>query len=557
MVRSGTYVIGRARECDVRVVDSSVSRKHAEVILANTVEIRDLGSSNGTMVNGQRLAPNASARLDVGSVFTLGSAVFVLQAASAEAKTLSKPISPQQTSSASRPIVNDPMMQRLYGLLDVFAPSPLNVLITGETGVGKEVFAAQVHAKSKRALGVFMQLNCAALAESILEAELFGFEKGAFTGAVAAKTGLLEAAHGGTVFLDELGDMPLTTQAKLLRFLESGEVLRLGSVSPKKVDVRVVSATNKDLQRAIADGKFRADLYFRLNGIAVHVPPLRERRADIAPLATAFVERVAGRIGRPPPNLDPGAIERLENHSWPGNVRELRNVIERSVVLSVDGLIRAEHHLLRWWRLDVASVRDLPRSRAHRVGRFLGRYGPSAHERSRRPGAEGPDARRRGAAHPRRPGPMQQQPDPGGEGPEDVPVHVDGPHGPTWHRASPQGRLTPRPERHGRTSPVLSHRESRSHTNRTRAAVYCFTGLRRLVFFLCDRRRETLGRRRRSREGTHRAGRAWKVHARLPFGGRRYGGGLRGDPSQQEAIRREDAPPRALAERQRSRAIRS
>src|SRR5262249_37331477 len=162
-----------------------------------------------------------------------------------------------------------------YAMLDVIAPTPLNVLVLGETGVGKELYAAALHARSNRSTARFLRLNCAALPESILEAELFGYERGAFTSALQSKPGLFEAADGGVVFLGEVGELPAATQAKLLRVLESGEVLRLGSLTPKRVDVRFVAATNRDLRRMVGEGTFRADLYFRLNGMSVTIPPLR------------------------------------------------------------------------------------------------------------------------------------------------------------------------------------------------------------------------------------------------------------------------------------------
>jgi transcriptional regulator with PAS, ATPase and Fis domain len=234
---------------------------------------------------------------------------------------------------AEGPVLCDPTMRHLYALLDVIAPTPLNVLVLGETGVGKELYAESVHKRSDRRGAPFLRLNCAALAESILEGELFGYEKGAFTGAVQAKAGLFESADGGTVFLDEIGEVPLSIQAKLLRVLESGEMMRLGSLHPRKVDVRFVAATNRDLRQRIVDGAFRADLYFRLNGMTITLPPLRKRKADIAPLASFLIERTALRLRRRPPLLSDEAIDALSRYAWPGNVRELRNLIERAVVM--------------------------------------------------------------------------------------------------------------------------------------------------------------------------------------------------------------------------------
>ena len=225
-------------------------------------------------------------------------------------------------------------MQRLYALLDVIAPSPLNVLVLGETGTGKEVFAEAIHNGSARAQAPLLRINCAALSGSLLESELFGHEKGAFTGAAGAKAGLFESAHGGTVFLDEVGELPLDTQAKLLRVIERGEVMRLGSVQPRRVDVRFVAATNRDLQQLIAENRFRSDLFFRLNGFSVTLPPLRKRGKEIVPLARFFLDRAAQ--GRPY-TLGPNAEAALEAFPWPGNVRELKNVVERAIVLAGAG----------------------------------------------------------------------------------------------------------------------------------------------------------------------------------------------------------------------------
>jgi transcriptional regulator with PAS, ATPase and Fis domain len=182
--------------------------------------------------------------------------------------------------------------------------------------------------------------------ETILESELFGHERGAFTGAQQAKQGLLEAAHGGTLFLDEIGEAPLATQAKLLRFLETGEVLRIGSVTPRIIDVRIVSATNRDPRAMIGQGTFRADLFFRLNGISLTLPPLRDRRSEILPLAEHFAARAADRLQKPRPRFSTSACDALMTHPWPGNVRELRSVVERAVLLSPDATLEVDHMMI-------------------------------------------------------------------------------------------------------------------------------------------------------------------------------------------------------------------
>jgi DNA-binding NtrC family response regulator len=230
--------------------------------------------------------------------------------------------------------------------LGLIARSPLSVLIIGETGVGKEVTAETIHRRSHRASGPMVRLNCAAFPQTLLEGELFGYEKGAFTGALYAKPGLIESADGGTLFLDEVGEMPATTQAALLRVLESHEVQRLGALRPVAVDVRILSATNRDLQGRIAEGAFRRDLYYRLAGVTVNVQPLRARRGRILPLARGFLAEAAKGARVPPPPLSPAAITTLHRHGWPGNVRELRNVVERALALSEGRPIEPRHLLL-------------------------------------------------------------------------------------------------------------------------------------------------------------------------------------------------------------------
>jgi transcriptional regulator with PAS, ATPase and Fis domain len=235
-------------------------------------------------------------------------------------------------------------MRRLEPLIERIAGGAINVLIVGETGVGKEVIARTIHEKSPRAKARLVAINCAALSESLLESELFGYERGAFTGAVQPKVGLLEAAEGGTVFLDEAGEMPLSLQAKLLRVLDQREVFRVGSVTPRAIDVRFIAATNRDLAGEIARGRFRQDLFFRLNGIMVAVPPLRERVEEIVPLARMFVTKAARHARRgTEPRLSNEAVAQLRAYSWPGNVRELRNVMERAVLLCTGDAIRPEH----------------------------------------------------------------------------------------------------------------------------------------------------------------------------------------------------------------------
>jgi two-component system response regulator AtoC len=334
--RQPRVVIGRMHTCDIVIEDESVSRQHAALLNAgNGLDIEDLGSRNKTKVMGRSLGRGETATLSVGSVVEIGYATMFVQMGRPATARVGTPSSPPAGGSphvaASSAVILDPTMQRLYALLDVIAPSSLHVLVLGETGTGKEVFAEAIHNGSRRARAPLLRINCAALSGSLLESELFGHEKGAFTGALGAKAGLFESAHGGTVFLDEVGELPLDTQAKLLRVIERGEVMRLGSVAPRRVDVRYVAATNRDLQQLIAENRFRSDLFFRLNGFSVTLPPLRKRRSEIVPLARFFLDRAAqGRHYV----LGPHAEQSLESYPWPGNVRELKNVVERAIVLA-------------------------------------------------------------------------------------------------------------------------------------------------------------------------------------------------------------------------------
>ncbi|MCA8204290.1 sigma 54-interacting transcriptional regulator [Burkholderia sp. AU33545] len=235
---------------------------------------------------------------------------------------------------ARAPVFVDPRSLALLERVRLVAPSDANVLIVGETGTGKELIARQVHDGSHRCGGPFVAVNCGSLSDTLVDSELFGHEKGAFTGAVGAKPGWFEAANGGTLFLDEIGDLPLSMQVKLLRVLQEREIVRLGSRTGISIDVRVVAATNVDLQQAVMDGRFRGDLFYRLNVVRLDVPRLRERPGDILPLARHFFDEYRSRLGHGPRSIDPRAARRLEAHSWPGNIRELENVIHHALLVS-------------------------------------------------------------------------------------------------------------------------------------------------------------------------------------------------------------------------------
>jgi transcriptional regulator with PAS, ATPase and Fis domain len=263
-------------------------------------------------------------------------------------------------------------MRELWQTVERIAPSMVSVLLLGETGAGKGWLAERIHRLSRRAREPFLQISCAALPESLLESELFGYERGAFTGAVQAKPGLLETAHGGTLLLDEVGELPLSTQVKLLRALEQREVLRLGALRPRAVDVRLISATNRDLETEMAEGTFRSDLFFRIEGICLSVPALRERRAEIEGLAEAFLAEAGRREGRATlPRLSAATRRALQEHPWPGNVRELRNVMERALLLCSGAQIEPD-------QLSLGHGRGTLR---RPFG--SGRQGGQAHERER------------------------------------------------------------------------------------------------------------------------------------------------------------------------------
>ncbi len=233
-------------------------------------------------------------------------------------------------------------MKEIFRTIEKVARSNATVLILGETGVGKELVAEAIHRNSSRADRPFVKMNCAALHENLLESELFGHERGAYTGADRQRIGRFELSNEGTLFLDEIGNMTPSTQAKVLRVLQEREFERLGGNRTIKVDVRLVAATNRDLEEAIAGGEFREDLYYRLNVVNVHVPPLRERKEDIVPLAQHFIQQFAGELQKDVRGMEPGAVRVLKRHTWPGNIRELENTIERSVLMCEGQLLTAD-----------------------------------------------------------------------------------------------------------------------------------------------------------------------------------------------------------------------
>jgi two-component system NtrC family response regulator len=259
-------------------------------------------------------------------------------------------------------IGSSPEMLRVLRNIEKIAPTDVSILLLGESGTGKELLARAIHKLSGRARAPFVPINCAAIPETLLESELFGHEKGAFTGAVKQNIGRIESANHGTLFLDEIGDVPLPMQVKVLRFLQDQIVERIGGRKPVQVNVRIVCATNQDLDRMISEGRFREDLYYRLNEVTVHVPPLRERVGDAVVLASFFLRRFASEYNRPVRGFAPAALAAMKDHAWPGNVRELENRVKRAVVM-------AETPLLAAADLGLAATGEEPQSLAIRAAR--------------------------------------------------------------------------------------------------------------------------------------------------------------------------------------------
>ena len=278
--------------------------------------------------------------------------------------TLPNPRKLTTSIRATAQVFQDPRSAALLERIRMVAPSDANVLIIGETGTGKELIARHVHDLSRRSGKPFVAVNCGAFSESLVESELFGHEKGAFTGAFSAKTGWFEAANGGTLFLDEIGDLPLSIQVKLLRVLQEREVVRLGSRKSVPIDVRVVAATNVRLQDAVAAGHFREDLFYRLHVVHLALPTLRERPGDILPLARHFIEEYRQRLGYGALRLDANAEHKLSEHAWPGNIRELENVIHHALLICQHSVLGAEHLHLSSLKIQRRSPAPEPRGSA-------------------------------------------------------------------------------------------------------------------------------------------------------------------------------------------------
>jgi DNA-binding NtrC family response regulator len=315
--------IGSGPDCELQLHDPAVSARHLSIApTATGFLLRDLGSTNGTFVDGYRvegLYLPKSAQIDLGQTR--------LRFATSK-EELEIPLS--KRTRFGDLLGHSQAMRQVFAILEKVADSDCTVLIEGESGTGKELAARALHAASSRRGGPMVAVDCGSLPPTLIESELFGHAKGAFTGAASARAGLFEEAEGGTLFLDELGELPLDLQPKLLRLLETRSVRRLGEVQPRAIDVRLVAATNRNLAREVAEKRFREDLYFRLGVIRVRMPSLRERREEIPRLAAHFMAQ----LGRDPSQgPEPSVMAMLEGYHWPGNVRELRNVIERLVLL--------------------------------------------------------------------------------------------------------------------------------------------------------------------------------------------------------------------------------
>ncbi|MHC4915794.1 MAG: sigma 54-interacting transcriptional regulator [Planctomycetota bacterium] len=345
--------IGRGADCEVCLAgDAHASRQHCRIELrGGAYWLVDLGSKNRTAVNG---LPVDEKELRFGDDIRLGLSHLVFLAGSEPAAAI-----PSDTQAARRTrtqvaygaryemVGSGEAMRRVYAVIEKAAPLDVTVLVTGESGTGKELVAGAVHQNSPRCDGPLVAVNCAAIPGELVESELFGHEKGAFTGAAARRQGRFEQAHEGTLFLDEIGDLPAASQAKLLRVLEDKKVTRVGGAEPVAVDVRIVAATNRDLRAEADAGRFRQDLLFRLEVVRVDLPPLRSRSEDIPELAAFFLDRYRAKAGRRVEGLSPAAVEKLLSYDWPGNIRELKNVLERAVILGSGTRIEAEEILLR------------------------------------------------------------------------------------------------------------------------------------------------------------------------------------------------------------------
>jgi DNA-binding NtrC family response regulator len=326
LLEAGTYTVGKAPSCDFPLADTAVSRKHIEfVVLSDGVLVRDLGSTNGSWIHGARFTELTAT---AGTGITIGRTELRLMPVRADTRPRSK------NDRFGEMLGTSDIMREVFAVLERVAPSDAAVLIHGETGTGKELVAEALHANSPRKKGPLVICDLGSLPRSLIESELFGHVRGAFTGAERDREGAFAQADRGTIFLDEIGEMDLEVQPRLLRALERRQVKPVGASQYEQVDVRVVAATNRDLLAESKAGRFREDLYHRLCVVQVTLPPLRERKEDIPLLVSHFLEKVCAAAGRKPLEVTADALAALCAHDWPGNVRELRNVIERVVAIA-------------------------------------------------------------------------------------------------------------------------------------------------------------------------------------------------------------------------------
>ncbi len=390
--REGRVTVGTAEGNTLRLADPTVSRYHVELeALADGVAVRDLGSTNGVVLGAARLREallTESADLDLGRT-----RLRVSVASDREPLSLPDRVAfgPLLGASAA--------MRSIYATLERAAPTSAPVLVTGESGTGKELAARAVHDASPRAAGAFVVVDCGAMPPALIESDLFGHEKGAFTGATSARAGAFERADGGTLFLDEVGELPLDLQPKLLRALGEAEVRRVGGDRARKVDVRVVAATNRDLRREVNAGRFRADLFYRLAVIQMRMPSLRDRLDDLPLLVPALLDRVVERRRLPKrPAFDQSLLQLLARHAWPGNVRELSNYLEQYAILEIlppfEGdlaeALPADQlaHGLLGMPFRAAKDELLRRFESHYLGALLEETGGNASEAARRAGID-------------------------------------------------------------------------------------------------------------------------------------------------------------------------
>ncbi len=325
-VDKGVLSIGTHPNNDLQISDETVSRFHAEIRKTKDgYLVIDKGSTNGTFLEGLRIK---EAFLQKGSIIRVGKTRIKFTPLDEKVEIL-----PSDKEKFGDLVGKSLAMRKIYGVLEKVAPTNVTVVITGETGTGKEVVARAIHEHSKRKTRPFIVFDCGAVAETLIESELFGHEKGSFTGATSTRQGAFELADGGTIFLDEIGELSMDLQPKLLRALESGEVKRVGADRPKKVNVRVICATNRNLKEEVKNGKFREDLYFRISVVQIYVPPLRKRKEDIPLLVNHFIKQINKREGKSIRGISDGALNLLKDYEWPGNVRELKNAIDRAVSL--------------------------------------------------------------------------------------------------------------------------------------------------------------------------------------------------------------------------------